>query len=75
MEQSQEQVKTYDAKIEENASKPEYAKKVERYQTLRGAKDGHRDDDCRRGLGYAPVWDSAAVHGVDRLSFQNSKLS
>src|SRR5881409_3917903 len=36
VEQSQEQLKTYDAKIEENAGKPEYAKKVERYQTLRG---------------------------------------
>jgi len=38
VEQSQEQLKTYDAKIEENAGKPEYAKKVERYQTLRGVK-------------------------------------
>ena len=38
MEQSQEQMKTFDSKIEENAQKPEYAKKVERYQTLRGVK-------------------------------------
>ena len=38
VEQSQEQLKTYDAKIEENARKPEYAKKVARYQTLRGVK-------------------------------------
>src|SRR5207249_11330184 len=35
-DQSQEQLKTYDAKIEENASKPEYAQKVQRYETLRG---------------------------------------
>jgi transposase len=38
VEQSQEQMKTFDSKIEENAQKPEYAKKVERYQTLRGVK-------------------------------------
>jgi transposase len=36
VEQSQEQLKTFDSKIEENAQKPEYAKKIERYQTLRG---------------------------------------
>jgi transposase len=36
VEQSQEQLKTFDSKIEGNAQKPEYAKKVERYQTLRG---------------------------------------
>ena len=36
VEQSQEQLKTYDSRIEENAQKPEYAKKVARYQTLRG---------------------------------------
>jgi transposase len=38
VQQSQEQLKTYDARIEENASKPEYAKKVQRYQTLRGVQ-------------------------------------
>lgn len=38
VEQSLEQLKTYDAKIEENARKPEYASKVARYQTLRGVK-------------------------------------
>jgi transposase len=38
VEQSQEQLKTFDSKIEENAQKPEYAKKVERYQTLRGVR-------------------------------------
>lgn len=38
VEQSQEQLKTFDSRIEENAQKPEYAKKVERYQTLRGIK-------------------------------------
>jgi transposase len=38
IEQSQEQLKTYDARLEENASKPEYAAKVARYQTLRGVK-------------------------------------
>ena len=38
VEQSQEQLKTYDAKIEENAQKPEYAGKVKRYQTLRGVQ-------------------------------------
>jgi transposase len=36
VEQSQEQLKTYDSKIQENAEKPEYVRKVERYQTLRG---------------------------------------
>lgn len=36
VEQSQEQLKTFEAKIEENAQKPEYAKKVGRYKTLRG---------------------------------------
>lgn len=35
-EQSQEQLKTLDSKVEENAQKPEYAKKVDRYKTLRG---------------------------------------
>jgi len=38
VEQSQEQLKTLDSKIEENAQKREYAKKVARYQTLRGVK-------------------------------------
>src|SRR5436190_2138237 len=38
VEQSLGQLKTYDAKIEENAQKPEYATKVARYQTLRGVK-------------------------------------
>ena len=38
VEQSQEQLKTLDAKIEENAQKPEYIQKVARYQTLRGVK-------------------------------------
>jgi transposase len=38
IEQSQEQLKSYTFKVEENAKKPEYAKRVERYQTLRGVK-------------------------------------
>jgi transposase len=38
VDQSQEQLKSYDAKIEENAQKPEYAEKIGRYQTLRGVK-------------------------------------
>ena len=38
VEQSQEQLKTFDAKLEENAQKPEYAKKVARYATLRGVR-------------------------------------
>jgi transposase len=38
VEQSVEQLKTYDAKIGENAAKPEYASRVARYQTLRGVK-------------------------------------
>lgn len=38
VEQSQEQLKTFDEKLEENAQRPEYAKKVTRYQTLRGVK-------------------------------------
>src|SRR5207244_9986869 len=37
-DQSQEQLKTYDAKNEENASKPEYAKKVQRYETQSGVR-------------------------------------
>jgi transposase len=36
VEQSQEQLKTFDSKILENAEKPEYARKVDRYETLRG---------------------------------------
>jgi transposase len=38
VEQTQEQMKTLDARIEENAQKPEYAPKVARYQTLRGIR-------------------------------------
>jgi transposase len=38
VEQSQEQMKTYDARIEEIAGDPQYAKKVARYQVLRGIK-------------------------------------
>jgi len=38
IEQSLEQLKTYDAKIEQNARRPEYASKVARYQALRGVK-------------------------------------
>jgi transposase len=38
VEQSQEQLKTYDARVEENAHKPEYEKKVARYQVLRGVQ-------------------------------------
>jgi transposase len=38
VEQSQEQLKTYNAHIEENARKPEYEKKVARYQALRGVQ-------------------------------------
>jgi len=38
VEQSQEQLKSYDARIEEVAAEPEYAKKVGRYQALRGIK-------------------------------------
>jgi transposase len=38
VEQSQEQLKTFDAKLEEVASRPEYARKVERYKTLRGVR-------------------------------------
>jgi len=36
VEQSKEQLKTFDSKVEENAQKHEYAKKVDRYKTLRG---------------------------------------
>lgn len=36
VEQSQEQLKTFDAKLAEIAKQPEYAGKVARYQTLRG---------------------------------------
>ena len=38
VEQTQEQMKTYDARVEEVARQPEYAKKVARYQVLRGIK-------------------------------------
>ena len=38
VEQSQEQLKTYDAQVEEVAREPEYAKKVARYEVLRGIK-------------------------------------
>jgi transposase len=38
VDQAQEQLKTFDAKLEENAQKPEYAKRVARYETLRGVK-------------------------------------
>jgi transposase len=38
VEQNLEQLKTYDAKIEENARKPEFATKVARYQSLRGVQ-------------------------------------
>jgi transposase len=38
VEQSQEQLKTYDARVEEVARQPEYAKKVARYEVLRGVK-------------------------------------
>jgi transposase len=36
VEQSQEQLKTFDSKVEENAQKPEYSRQVDRYKTLRG---------------------------------------
>jgi len=36
VQQSQEQLKSYDARIEETAQKPEYEKKVGRFKTLRG---------------------------------------
>ena len=36
VEQSQEQLKTFDAKLDEIAQQPEYADKVSRYKTLRG---------------------------------------
>jgi len=38
VEESQEQLKTLDARVEDNANRPEYAKKVARYKTLRGVK-------------------------------------
>jgi transposase len=38
VQQSQEQLKTYDARVEEVAREPEYAKKVSRYEVLRGIK-------------------------------------
>jgi transposase len=38
VEQSQEQLKTYDARIEELAQQPPYAAKVGRYQVLRGVR-------------------------------------
>jgi len=38
VEQSQEQLKTYGARVEEVARQPEYAKKVARYEVLRGIK-------------------------------------
>jgi transposase len=38
VEQSQEQLKTYDARIKEIAATPEYEKKVARFQALRGVQ-------------------------------------
>src|SRR4030095_7085286 len=38
IEQSQEQLKTYDGRIQEQARQPEYAKKMARYQVLRGVQ-------------------------------------
>jgi len=38
VEQSQEQLKTYDARVEELAHQPRYASKVARYQVLRGVR-------------------------------------
>ena len=38
VEQSQEQLKTYDARIEELAGQPQYASKVARYEALRGVR-------------------------------------
>jgi transposase len=38
IEQSREQLKTYDARVEELAQQPQYAPKVERYKVLRGVR-------------------------------------
>jgi transposase len=38
VQQSQEQLKAFDARVEETAGKPEYEKKVARYKTLRGVR-------------------------------------
>src|SRR4029453_10631391 len=38
IEQSQEQLKTYDARIGEVAQQPEYAERIARYQVLRGVQ-------------------------------------
>jgi transposase len=38
VQQSQEQLKAFDARIEETAVKPEYERKVARYKTLRGVR-------------------------------------
>jgi transposase len=38
VEQSLEQLNTFNAKVEENAQKPEYTKKVAHYKTLRGVQ-------------------------------------
>jgi len=38
VQQSQEQLQSLDARVEENAHKPEYEKKVARYKTLRGVR-------------------------------------
>lgn len=38
VQQSQEQLKAFDARVEENAQKPEYEKKVARYKTMRGVR-------------------------------------
>lgn len=73
VEQSQEQLKSFDSKIEENAQKPQYAKKVERYQTLRGVKTVTAMTIVGRGLGYAPVWDSATIHGFNRPGVQRTQ--
>lgn len=38
VQQSREQLKAFDARVEENACRPEYEKKVARYKTLRGVR-------------------------------------
>jgi transposase len=70
VEQSREQLKTFDAKVEENAQKAEYAKKVERYKTLRGVATVTAMTIVAGDLGYAPLREGAQVHGFDWLGVE-----
>jgi transposase len=81
IEQSGEQLKTYDERVEELAQQPQYARKVERYKVLRGVRtitamtivtegaDLNRDRRSR----FKTIRDSTPVHGIDRTGAQRAQ--